>query len=85
MTSIVFSLNIATVLTAFGAAAFWFLSARGKVPGMIAYWNGTPPDDPFYRAFVVSVKMNKWAAVLSGTSAVMFAISLCLQAATRNP
>jgi hypothetical protein len=84
MKTVSVGLNLATAITAFAAAVFWFLSVRGKVPQMVSYWDGTPPEDPFYRAFVVSVKMNKWAAGFSGVSAILFGLSLAIQASVQR-
>jgi hypothetical protein len=69
-------LDIAAALFAFGAAVFWFLSAYGKLPPMVAYWDGTPENDPFRMAVAFSVKMNQWAAALSGASALCMAIKI---------
>lgn len=62
--------NIGTAVFAFLAAIFWFLSASGKLPPMMSYWDGTPPSDPFYAALKSSAQMNTCAAVLSGLSAL---------------
>jgi hypothetical protein len=66
-------LDIGAALFAFGAAVFWFLSAFGTVPPMLAYWDGTPPSDPFYSAIKSAAAMNSCAAVLSGISALCMA------------
>lgn len=70
------SLDIATAVFAFIAAVFWFLSASGKLPPMVAYWNTTPNTDPFYQAVKFSAYMNMIAAIASGLSAVLFGIRL---------
>lgn len=62
-------LDLGTALFAFAAAAFWFFSAFENLPPMLSYWGGTPQTDPFYVAMQISVRMNMWAAVLSGLSA----------------
>jgi hypothetical protein len=63
-------MEIGTALFAFLAAVFWFLSAYGKVPPMISYWDQVPENDPYYRAVKYSIRMNKWAATFSGLSAL---------------
>jgi hypothetical protein len=69
-------LDIAAAVLAFAAAVFWFLSAAGKLPPIVAYWDRTPDTDPFYRAVKFSALMNSIAAILSGLSALAFAIKL---------
>jgi hypothetical protein len=63
-------LDIAIAATALVAAVFWFLSAYGKLPPMVTYWNLAPVDDPFFTAIKFSAKMNRWAAGFSGLSAL---------------
>ena len=43
-------LDILAAVFALIAAVFWFLSAYGKLPPMVAYWDRTPDNDPFYVA-----------------------------------
>ena len=62
--------DIGTAIFAFLAAIFWFLSAWGKLPPMLSYWDGAPPNDPFYLAVKFSARMNTYAAILSGLSAL---------------
>lgn len=69
-------LDIAAALFAFIAAVFWFLSAYGKRPPMVTYWDATPENDPFRMAVAFSVKMNRWAAAFSGASALCMAIKI---------
>ena len=71
-----FWLDVATIMFAVGAAIFWFLSAYGELPPMIAYWDAAPPNDPLYMAIKFSARMNRWAAGLSGLSAVFMAIKI---------
>jgi hypothetical protein len=68
--------DIGSALLALVAAVFWFLSAYGKLPPMIAYWNQTPENDPFYEAVRFSAVMNKWAAGFSGASALCMGLRL---------
>ena len=63
-------LDIAIAIFAFAAGVFWFLSAYGKLPPMVAYWDATPSSDPFYVAMKFSAKMNQWAAGFSCASAM---------------
>lgn len=56
------------------AAAFWFASAYGKLPPPVAYWDRTPSKDPFYNAVKFSARMNKYAAIFSGLSALLFGL-----------
>ena len=71
-------LDIAAAILALIAAVFWFLSAYGKLPPMIAYWDQTPENDPFYQAVKFSASMNRWAAGFSGGSALCMGIRLFL-------
>jgi hypothetical protein len=71
-------LDIGTAALAVGAAAFWFLSAYGKLPPMIPYWDATPETDPFRVAIKFSARMNQWAAVLSGISALCMALKIMI-------
>jgi hypothetical protein len=69
------SLDIACALFALVAALFWFMSAAGKLPPMIAYWDSTPTNDPYYVAIAHSARLNRFAAGFSGLSALCLAIS----------
>jgi len=69
-------LDTGAALFAIVAAVFWFLSAYGKLPPIVAYWDSTPEHDPFYMAVKFSAKMNRWAAGLSGLSALCVGIKL---------
>lgn len=69
-------IDIATAVFAFLAAVFWFLSAAGKLPPMVAYWDSTPDSDPFYQAVKFSALMNTIAALCSGVSAALVAMKL---------
>jgi hypothetical protein len=69
-------LDIGAAVFALTAAVFWFLSAYGKLPPMMTYWDRTPESDPFYRAVKFSAEMNRWAAGLSGFSALCMGIKL---------
>jgi hypothetical protein len=55
-------LDIGAAAPALVAAIFWFLSAYGKMPPIVAYWDAAPANDPFYRAVKFSAAMNRWAA-----------------------
>jgi len=55
-------LDIAAAIFALVAAAFWFVSAYGKLPPMITYWGATPEADAFYQAVKFGALMNRWAA-----------------------
>ncbi len=63
-------LDIGAALFALLGAGFWFLSAYGKLPPIIPYYDATPANDPFYMAVKFSAKMNRWAALFSGLSAL---------------
>jgi hypothetical protein len=67
-------LDIGVAIFAFVAAIFWFLSAYGKLPPMIAYWDAAPDSDPFYSAVKFAANMNRWAAGFSGMSALCVGI-----------
>jgi hypothetical protein len=61
-------LRFAAAVFAFFAGAFWLMSAWGELPQMIAYWDYTPADDPFFRALAYSARMNRlaaWSACIS--------------------
>jgi len=62
-------------LFAFGAAAFWLMSAWGELPEMITYWGSAPPDDPFFQALVHSARMNRLAAWSACISAVLAGVA----------
>jgi hypothetical protein len=51
-------LRFASALFAFGAAAFWLMSAWGELPPIVPYLGYTPPDDPFTVALAYSARMN---------------------------
>jgi hypothetical protein len=69
-------LDAAAPILALIAAVFWFLSAYGKLPRMVAYWDQTPENDPFYRAVKHPAVMNRRAAGFSGGSALCIGIRL---------
>lgn len=69
-------LDVATAVFALIAAVFWFASAYGKLPPMVSYWDAAPENDPLYMAVKFSAKMNRWAAGLSGASALCMAIKI---------
>jgi hypothetical protein len=69
-------LDLVSAVFALGAAGFWFWSGVGKLPPMLMYFDGAPPDDPFYKAFVRSVRRNRWAAICAGVSALAMGASL---------
>lgn len=66
-------LGIGVMGFAFLAAIFWFCSALGKLPPIVSYWDYAPNDDPFYAAMIYSARMNKYAAIFSGLSAMCMA------------
>jgi hypothetical protein len=68
--------DIGATLSAFVAAMFWFLSAYGRLPPIVAYWDSVPEHDPFYRTVKFSARMNRWAAGFSGLSALCTGIEL---------
>jgi hypothetical protein len=69
-------LDIAAAVFALVAALFWFASAYGKLPPMIGYFDQAPGSDPFYVAIKFSASMNRWAAGLSGLSALCMGAKL---------
>jgi hypothetical protein len=72
-------LDILTAVFAVVAAGFWFASAAGALPPILSYWGGVPADDPFYSAIRFSAKMNAFAAVFSGVSAVCMCTTAMLR------
>jgi hypothetical protein len=73
-----------SIATGFAGAMFWFLSASGKVPPMLQYWDRAPASDPFYQAFVQSVHMNQIAAVLTGLSVLAAAVATLIEKCSRT-
>ena len=71
-------LNVVRALFGLVAAVFWFLSAYGKLPPMVDYWDETQKNDPFFVAVKFSAQMNRWAAFFSGLSAFCVGIPLLL-------
>lgn len=63
-------LNLGSALPAFAAAAFWFLSARNKLPPMVSYYDRAPDNDPFFVAVQAGVKLNRQAAYFAALSAL---------------
>ena len=72
-------LDIAAAVLAVAAAVFWFLSAYGKLPPMVSYWDRAPDADPLYIALKFSALMNTWAAALTGASALGMALKMFLR------
>jgi hypothetical protein len=72
-------LGLAGAVFAFVAAAFWFLSAARKLPPIVAHWDETPTNDPFYAGLISSANLNTWAAAFSGLSALCTGISEFVQ------
>jgi hypothetical protein len=72
-------LDIGGTLLAVAAALFWFLSAYGPLPPMMSYWGSAPDVDPFYQALKYSAKMNAYAALLSGLSALCIGLGLFIR------
>jgi hypothetical protein len=71
-----FWLDVGAIVFGIGAAIFWFLSAYGELPPMIAYRDAAPPNDPLYVAIKFTARMNRWAAGLSGLSVLCMAIKI---------
>jgi hypothetical protein len=72
-------LDTGAAVTAFIAAAFWFLSAHGKLPSTWTYWDQAADTDPsFFRAIKFSARMNSIAAAFSGASVLLLGAKLVL-------
>ena len=69
-------LDIGAAFLALIAAVFWFISAYGKLPPIIEYWDSAPETDPFRQAVKFSARMNRWAAAFSGASALCMAAKI---------
>jgi hypothetical protein len=69
-------LEYAAAFFALSAAVFWFLSASKDVPTLETYWDAVPTNHPFITAMRFTAKMNRWAAILSGLSALCVAASI---------
>jgi hypothetical protein len=65
------------------AAALWFRSAARNPPEILTYWDAVPSNDPFVVWLRSSARLNRWAALFTGLSALCavahFAISLTRQ------
>jgi hypothetical protein len=68
--------NLLAALFAFGAAAFWFASARVKIPAPETYWDQMPETAPFLIAFRRSISLSRNAAICAAISAILTAISI---------
>jgi hypothetical protein len=66
-------LDIGAALFAIAAAIFWFVSAS-ELPPLVTYWGQTPPSDPYVMAMKFSAVMNRWAALLTGLSALCMGV-----------
>ena len=71
-----FWLDVGAAVFGIGAVIFWFRSAYGELPPMVAYWDAAPQSDPLYMAIKFAPRMNRWAAGLSALSAVCMAIKI---------
>jgi hypothetical protein len=69
-----FALNVGAALSALVAAAFWFISAAGKVPTADKTYRGflNTPDE-IISALKYSAKWNRLAALFAGVSALFVA------------
>jgi hypothetical protein len=72
-------LDVGAAVLALAAAVFWFLSASGKLPPLVSYWDRAPQSDPLYAALRFSAFMNTCAATLSGGSALCLGLKLFLR------
>jgi hypothetical protein len=68
-------LEAISIVLAFAAAVFWYLSAIGEIPTPVAYWDAAPKSDLFCAAIVQSTRWNRIAAGSTGTSVLMGAIA----------
>jgi hypothetical protein len=71
-------LDTGAAIAAFIAAAFWFLSAHGKLPSTWAYWDQAADTDPSSRAIKFSSRMNSIAAAFTGASVLLLGAKLVL-------
>jgi hypothetical protein len=60
------------------AAVLWFWSTSINLPLMGSYWDRTPPSDPFYVVLKRSAKINGFAALCSGISALLVFVRMWL-------
>lgn len=65
------ALNIGSAAFAFAAAWYWFASARSELPVPGAYWDATPPTDPFYAALRHAARMNRLGALCASVAAAL--------------
>jgi hypothetical protein len=65
---------------AFAAAVLWFLSAARNPPRRQTYWDAAPPHDPFEVWLRSSARLNRWAALATGLSALCAAAHFVLRA-----
>ena len=69
-------LQLASLISAFIAAFFWFWSAARRFPSMsVGYGGAVSKDDPFLVALVGAARFNRWAAFFSGISTFSLAVS----------
>ena len=78
MSTTLTALNCLSAIAGFDAAFCWYLSARGRVPPMLTYWDATPENDPFFSAIRSTAKWNKFAAAWACAAATTQALSTAL-------
>jgi hypothetical protein len=72
------ALDFGAALFAVLAAYYWLQSAWGELPELRTYWDKAPKDDPFFQALQLSARINRTAALLSGLSAICFAVRIAV-------
>jgi urea transporter len=76
---IILGLNTGAALSAFVAAGFWFISARGKIPKSDKTWvSFLDTPDEIISALRYSAKWNRLAALFAGVSALFMTAAISL-------
>jgi hypothetical protein len=68
-----------SALFAFGAAIFWFLSARVDMPVIVLTWGEIKKLEQFYEAIKRAATLNRQAATCAGISATLQAVALLME------
>ena len=72
-------LDFAGAATALIAAGFWFASARLPVHTPGSYWGSMNEADLWLQTTRKAAKLNKWAALFAGLSALSIFLAWCVK------
>ena len=73
------ALDLLTAVAALGAAWLW-LQSTGPLPPIVTYFDGAPPQDPFYHSLVESASYSRDAACCAAASALCTFASWAIKA-----